>query len=215
MFELMKSTSRRLYTSCHAQIQRWFAGYDEKIGNYANFVNDYLDGVIAHQGKFSIPKINDEKKLDCVSIDSIPGLTDGFCADLLPRPANGGYYLDLFIYTGETGKDKFVSTMDGTGQARVEFDSNTKTAIYELLMKKPTMKDLTLMPIEMDDPTAFSEHIDRVHKRLVENRNNLYLYYISKINGKSAFSVHIPKDPYRATSLVKKWFKAMKQLKDV
>lgn len=189
--------------------------YDGKIGNYTNFVNHYLDGVIARQGEFSIPKVNSEEKLDCVSIDSIPELTDEFCADLIPRPANGGYYLDLIVYTGGTGRDKFVSTMDGTGQARVRFDSNIKTAIRELLIEESGMQDLTLMPITPKDGTdAFLEHLSRVHKRLVENRNNLYLYYTSNIDGKSAFVVYIPQDPYQAASLVKKWFAAMKQLRN-
>ncbi len=193
--------------------------YDGYISKYADYANNHLEGLVAKKGEFPIKKTdNSVEALDCVSIDALFGLPGEFHVDLVPRTANGNYYLDFVLYTNKIEKSKFDSIVGGNGLAKVDFGNDVATAIYDIFVKKLKIKDLTLMPImEGDKDHIVSEKYGKILHRLLKYKHRLHLYSTSNIsnnnsNGMSALIVHIPQDPYQAIPLIDKWFKEIKQL---
>lgn len=189
------------------------AGYNGRIDDFLDYVNEQLDGIVAKRGGIKFSTIRGIETLDSVSIDRFPNLPEGYGADIVPYNSNGGYVLDFIVYVDKIGIDKFKAVLGGNGCANVEIDNNISSAIYDILMKEYGMQDLTLMPIVPKDSGAtISEKIGRIQKRRDENRDKLYLYCNSNFGDRSGFVANIPQDPYQGFSLVKGWIERIQRI---
>jgi hypothetical protein len=181
--------------------------YDGKIDSYARFLDSYLEGVSAKPGLILQPRLNgDVEQFECASIDRIAELpNDFFHMDIEPIPFNGGYHVNVLIYTDAAGTAKFNPIPGGNGRANVKYPSKISSKIYDLLINSFNIEDLTLMPIDptKDQPHVKSEKIARIHQRLTENREVSYLYFHGNMDGHCAFVVHLPEDPYHSADLIR------------
>lgn len=195
---------------------------NEYIAKYVSYLNESIQGISAKGGKLVIPRNDEMEEIPCVSIDSVVGLPEDYSAKIVPKKPNGGYTLDLIMYTPGKGEDIFTEIFgQGAKRAKVEFGNRIRLAIYDILMGEGGIEDLTIMPwsLKLDrwghlDKESL-ENKEIVENRYLNNRNRLWLYYTSHFDGKNgspAFVVHTPLGPYQAVPLIKKWFEEMQRL---
>ncbi|HZX45118.1 MAG TPA: hypothetical protein VFF28_05545 [Candidatus Nanoarchaeia archaeon] len=131
---------------------------------------------------------------------------------LEPRQNHKGYQLEVIIYTDGSGNN-FLPIAGGEGRAKMEYGNDHSRSVHALL-EREEIPDLTLTPLGSGASAGRrEEQRDRVHKRIQENGYRLYSFYTTKLNGRAAFVVHMPLDPYDAVKKVAGWTRELASLK--
>jgi len=194
--------------------------YDGNIAAYVSHVNHQIKEISALVGEIILSAKGGRE--ECLSIDKLAGLPEGYHMDIVPKRPNGNYFTSLVIYVPGQEVDTFVSNGEGVGRKKVEFGNLTRKAIYDILMREDGMKDLTLAPVlikrgryGIQNEAEVQEMRVRVIERYQQNQTMLWLYYTTHFdgqNGSPAFVVHIPKDPYNVVHIIKRVVHSMQNL---
>ncbi len=185
--------------------------YDRDIGRYKAFINQCLDGISVKASQLVLGSNGDTRTLQSFSIDTIPGLSDDFKAELVPNGSDGDYHLDLIVYTSTKYQDEFDPIAGGQGLVKVNFGYLELACVRQaLLTEYPDMIDVTTKPLVKGEGIVASDaKRDTKGALRVMHETHLYLYYDPNFNKGPAFVIHIPKDPYDSLLTLNRLFQAL------